>query len=243
MRTRWFIVLGLCAFAALSLNGLPPARTVGGVLGSDSVQGPKAAVPESVDPETGIGTGCHTDDPEHICLGIKYVAFRDAQGAPVMPEEKLPSVMSVVNRLWKQCDLSFQIDEYLAVDPADFGFRFDTATYSELTQLRKRFEDRHTLLIVATGKWDRSGSIGATSANAWTNLPGAGPYGVVLEQPVSGFAPIVAHELGHYLNLLHVSDESAVMNPVIYNRSTGFYASECDTARAAAKYFWSDTVR
>ena len=57
------------------------------------------------------------------------------------------------------------------------------------------------------------------------------------------FGLIIAHELGHYLNLLHVSDSSALMNPVIYSSSKSLYSSQCNTARAAANYYWSRAQR
>ena len=65
----------------------------------------------------------------------------------------------------------------------------------------------------------------------------------MIERPVGTNGNLVAHELGHYLNLLHVSDSNALMNPIIYARSNRVYSSECETARSAALYFWSRMIR
>ena len=65
---------------------------------------------------------------------------------------------------------------------------------------------------------------------------------LALEHPVDQSANLIAHELGHYLNLGHVSDTYAMMNPIIYARSVNLYASQCSTARSAARYYWRDMM-
>jgi hypothetical protein len=72
---------------------------------------------------------------------------------------------------------------------------------------------------------------------------GGGPFGAILERPVASFANIIAHELGHYLNLYHVSDATDIMNPIIYSSSTKLTSSQCATARSAASFFWSKMYR
>jgi hypothetical protein len=67
--------------------------------------------------------------------------------------------------------------------------------------------------------------------------------GVVMEQPVGAYPNIIAHELGHYLNLGHVSDSANVMNPIIYSNSTRVDPSQCEAARAAATYWWTNMIR
>ena len=97
--------------------------------------------------------------------------------------------------------------------------------------------------LVTTGTWDRSGSLGETTANAWTSMPGGGPYGSVLERPVGLNSHLIAHEIGHYMNLVHVSDSGAMMNPIIYSTSNRISATQCKTARSAALYFWAQMIR
>lgn len=246
MKCRSFVVrqafLALSLFAFLSAcNG---SGNLGEVLGRDFVSDPEAQIPPgAVDPDKGSGTGCHNEDPNHICLALKYVVFKDGSGTPVVSQEQAQKVVADMNDTWKQCNLSFQIDKYMPVNPADHGIAFGIANYTDLTKIRNTFQDSSTLLVATTGKWNRSGSLGQTGANAWTSLPGGGPYGAILESTVGTNANLIAHELGHYLNLSHVSDTNALMNPVIYSYSESLYSSQCQTARSAALYFWAKMIR
>lgn len=200
----------------------------------------------SINPDTVVGDSCATrNDPNHICLGLKYVAYavpEDNDPATVTERQALEDVQSV-NRLWRQCDVAFEISEFDTVDPTEDGLPYDIASYGDLESIRQDFEVANALLVVTTGKWDRSGSLGETSANAWTALPGGAPYGAVLEQPVATFSNIIAHELGHYLNLSHVPDATDLMNPIIYATSSNLTAGQCRTARSAATYFWWRMLR
>ena len=54
---------------------------------------------------------------------------------------------------------------------------------------------------------------------------------------------LIAHELGHYLNLEHVSDQYNVMNPVVYGNSFNLTDDQCAEARATAISFWSNALR
>ena len=74
-------------------------------------------------------------------------------------------------------------------------------------------------------------------------MPGGSPYGVVIEKPMGNFPNIVAHALGHYLNLDQVNDRTDVMNPVIDSGSTRLTRTQCNTARSAANYFWTRMQR
>lgn len=178
-----------------------------------------------------------------ITLGLRYVVYRDGQGRSILSRKEAESVLERINEIWNQCEIRFQIDEFLEVHPDHHSLKFQTTHYSELTQIRRRFSNDRSLLVVSTGPWDRSGSLGTTRANAWTTLPGSVPYGVVLENPVKRNSNLIAHELGHYLNLHHVSDSKALMNPVIFSESERVSKNQCKTARSAAIYFWSDQIR
>ena len=215
----------------------------GKVLGSDAVSGNPARVPAGIDPSKGAGSGCHNADPNHICLAVKYVAFADSNDQPAVTTEQGVSNFEAINQVWKQCNISFQIEDYFPIKPSRVSIPYNIANYSDLTDIRETFADDKTLLVVTTGTWDRSGSLGQTGANAWTSLPGGGPYGAILEKPVATYANIIAHELGHYLNLNHVSNEADIMNPIIYTRSTQLDPDQCATARSAALYFWTKMIR
>lgn len=189
------------------------------------------------------GGSCLSNDSNHICIGLKYVVYQDSANKPVLSEAQARRMVSGLNSLWGKCNMSFTLDKYVPVKPAEHGFSYQTANYSDLTAIRQTFMEDESLLVVTTGNWNRSGSLGTTGANAWTSLPGDGPYGVIMESPVGTNANLLAHEMGHYLNLLHVNDDVAMMNPVIYGRSTSIYESQCQTARSAALYFWPKMMR
>jgi len=70
-----------------------------------------------------------------------------------------------------------------------------------------------------------------------------GPFGVVLEQSVATYGSIVAHELGHYLNLQHTSDAYNIMSPIIYTNSLTLTGDQCAEARATALSFWGNMLR
>ncbi len=186
---------------------------------------------------------CGSDDPEHLCLALKYVSFEDSAGEPAVSEEKAHEVVSRINSLWDQCRLGFFIEKFATVDPGEQGLRYQLAAYPELTSVRSALAEPSRLLVVTTGKWDRSGSIGNTRANAWTSMPGNGPYGIVLEKPVAANANLIAHELGHYLNLPHLNNQTAVMNPIIYARSRSIPEAQCEVARSAVRDYWPKAIR
>jgi hypothetical protein len=229
--------VAICSVALFACNR---QQDLGRVLGVDHVENIPGKIPPGIDPVPGAGTGCDSDDPKHICLAVKYVTYEDSAGTPTLTEDEVRSNLKGINALWSQCNVSFALKRYASVDPSDYGLLYQPTTQSSLNTIRSKLNDGDSLLVVSTATW--AGSLGAGSANAWTMLPGGGPYGVVLERPVDDNANLIAHELGHYLNLDHVSDSYAMMSPVIYERSENIYDSQCATARSAAKYFWSDMI-
>lgn len=239
------------SFAVAGCNA-PDDGSGGGsaVIGSDIVEGSAQPVPDdgtngtstpAPTPSTSVGQGCQSSDPEHICLALKYVVYEDSSDSPVVSQAEAVANIAVMNTLWAQCNLGFQIDEYVAVKPSDYGFAFNTAAKTDLPTIRNEFEDAKTLLVVTTGTW--SGTLGALSTNAWTMMPGTSTNGTIVEASSGKSPKLIAHELGHYLNLDHVSDTSNMMNPVIYSTSTILSAGQCSTARAAAKYYWNAMYR
>jgi hypothetical protein len=244
------LISSLSLFAALGLTACnAPDASLGQVLGTDQTTGSPQPIPTDAPPSgknggadtPRIGPTCHSEDPSQICLSLKYVVYADSSGAPLFSEEQAVTNLAQINQVWSQCGIAFEIGEFDSPTPSDYGLSLNTPTLGELTSIRNAFEDDTHLLVVTTGTW--SGSLGAGAANAWTAMPGGGPYGVVLEKPVGDYPNIIAHELGHYLNLDHVSDTSDVMNAVIYTSSTKLTTSQCNTARSAASAFWSEMER
>jgi Matrixin len=190
-----------------------------------------------------IGESCASSDPNHLCLALRYVTFRDPNGVPGVSENLAVANVRRVNRVWSACRIGFQIEDYEATNPQDYGLALHIAGYPELDEIRSKFETPDKLLVATTGSWNRTGGLGTTPANAWTAMPGSAPYGIVLEQPVGGYANLVAHELGHYLNLDHVSDKADLMNAVIYDSSVTLTQDQCTTARTTATGVWSSMLR
>lgn len=186
---------------------------------------------------------CPSSDPNNICLGVKVVVYEDSEGRAVSSGDDIINSFKAINSIWSQCDISFHVDAVETVNPVKFGLNYQTQTKKELDKIRLAFGVDSSLLVVATGKWDRSGSLGKSSANAWTSLPKEGPFGAILEKPVVTYANLLAHELGHYLDLEHSEDRANLMNPVIYAKSTRSSPQQCQTARFAAKSYWHKMMR
>jgi hypothetical protein len=178
-----------------------------------------------------------------LCLGIKYVSYVDRRGDEV--ESELGAIRDVefANQLWRECGIQFQLDQYQNIRPQEYQLSYRTRNYDELNQIRSTFAQPGELLVVATGAWDRSGSLGNSWANAWTNLPGERLYGVVLEQNVSDYPQILAHELGHYLSLDHSRDARSLMYPIVSRYSARLSRQECRSARWAARTYWREMMR
>lgn len=190
-----------------------------------------------------VGPPCHSSDPTASCLALKYVVFTDASNSetPVATQADAIANLVTINQIWKQCNIQFQIDDFMSVDPVKYNLPYSTSTDQGLDDVRTAFVDTKTLLVATTGVW--SGTLGSESANAWTQMPGGGVMGSIMEGSIATFAPIYAHELGHYLNLVHVADQTALMNPVIYSTSTVLYQSQCATAQAAVQSDYQSMLR
>lgn len=165
-----------------------------------------------------------------ITLGVKYVAY-SVDGAPVLTQAQAGKVFERVNQVHAQCGIAFRMEEYQAVDPAQFGLSNDISSGGNMDKIRAPFYTDAKLVIVGTGAWDHGGG----PANAWAAMPGEIPMGIVMESSVVDNSNIVAHELGHYLNLDHSSgDTSNLMNPVIYDDSNQLSERQCAEMRQTA---------
>lgn len=171
-----------------------------------------------------------------ICLGVNYVTYSDSDGAPIINQETALANIRQVNEVWAQCGIGFQLDEFQVVDPTKYGLSSGAGAANETTEIRAAFDNGRTLLVAQTGFW-------GTTKNAWAAMPGEAPYGVVLESTVAEDANIVAHELGHYLNLDHTDDASNVLSTIIYPDSVNLTDEQCETARKTATEFWGAMKR
>jgi hypothetical protein len=178
-----------------------------------------------------------------LSLALKFVVFQTSTGDPILARNQADAVVRGVNAIWNQCQVAFQLENFVSVQPSEFDIPFSIANFSDLTDVRKAFGDDHTILVATTGAWDRKGSLGSTTANAWTSMPGSKPYGAVFERPVETNVNLISHELGHYLNLSHVHDELDLMNPVVYSRSVALTPSQCAAARSTVLQYWQNMLR
>lgn len=209
-----------------------------------AVSKPAALQPSSMRESVGAGKTCISDDPDYLCLGVKYVVYVDPSSKqPVVSPAAAQNNFTTINSIWNQCKIGFQIDELVLKTPESAGLPTDTADFSDLDRIRQTFNEDSSFLIVTTYKWKRDSGLGHTPANAWTKMPGSGLYGVIMEQKVGTFPNIIAHELGHYLNLYHANENKEVMNAIIYNNSNLITQDQCSTARAAVKKWWPNMVR
>lgn len=202
-------------------------------LGMDHVEGQPANLPWSDQQSAG--------DPNHLTIALKYVAYADATGS-VVNTEQAKAAISGVNAIYAPCNLHFRVEEFVQAQPDQHGLRFNPAGMNELSEIRAAFEDASRLSVIATGDWGGAG-LGGDGANAWTTMPGTFPAGAVLERSVGGNAGLIAHEVGHYLNLNHVSNSANLMNPVIYPSSRTLSSAQCESVRQAALSVWSATLR
>jgi hypothetical protein len=194
--------------------------------------------PAAGDNQTGpsVGESCHNSTGQ-TCLGVKFVSYTDTSGNPVATQQDALSDLQTMNSIWAQCNVAYQIDTYFLADPSQYGLNFSPSDLSELDNVREAFGDDYKLVMITTGTWNRSGTLGQSTANAWTAMPGSDNLGSVLESPVASFGNIYAHEIGHQLNLVHVADTLDVMDPTIYTNSTQLDPGQCATAQSQASSY------
>lgn len=226
------------------LTGLVSGCNTAGVPGSTAGDREVASLRQSPGKaaQQQLGEGCHSsDDPNRLCLALKVVSYQ-VRGKTVTPQALAVSNIAAINKLWAQCGIAFEIDKYEAVTPGDYGLPTGGASQNITNQIRQTFEENNTLLLVSTDPWP------GTVKNAWTNMPGDSPYGVVYEGSVANFPNIIGHELGHYLGLTHAadapnSDPDNLMNWLIYPQSALLSPAQCQTAQQNARGAWASMLR
>jgi hypothetical protein len=187
---------------------------------------------------SGPAEGCAGGASDRLCIGLKYVAYTDSAGNAAATQAQAAQLTREMNQVWSACGIAFQLEVFQAVNPSDAGLTYNTGGFGEQDDIRAAFGDDRRFLIVATGPWNRGGG-----AVAWTQAPGAGAYGVVADHSVATDTNVMAHELGHYLSLDHVSDDSNLLSPVVYASSSGLSQSQCAAARDSATGFWTHMLR
>ncbi len=243
MLKKGMLLAGSLALAVLALSGC----SEGGAASSNGAS-PTSGSGSGSTTGTGTGTGTQKgaaqdcDRDTEICLALKVVSYDDDDGA-VLSESAARQMVGDINGLWASCGIGFRLEEYRAVDPRSVGLDSTPLNMSDLPEIRGALGSRDQLLVVVTSRWGTAGNINDSGADAWTTLPGSGPYGAVIDEPVARNNTIIAHELGHYLSLLHVSDRSNLLSPIVGASSRGLTSSQCSRARSTALGTWGAMVR
>jgi hypothetical protein len=240
-RIRAFYAIGFLSLTLLALAA--PGCYPGDLLGQGGDVGPHHYEPNYslAAPAHSPELPCGDADTSHLCLAVNFVAYQRPDSGTIVTRNQALGNVSQVNSVWAQCRIQFYVQSYAAVDPASRGLPYQPSANAELNGVRKAFSDASQLLVVTTGQWQ--GELGSQGANAWTVLPSVGPFGVVMEDMSGSAGNLIAHELGHYLNLDHENDIYNAMNPIIYGNSINLTDSQCAEARATAISFWGAMLR
>ncbi|MEW6055242.1 MAG: M12 family metallo-peptidase [Bdellovibrionota bacterium] len=141
-----------------------------------------------------------------LTIAVRYLSFRDSSGTAVASESKVRNMIdNDVAAVWRQCGISFKLERYEAVDASYANARYSPANYSELNQMRINTQSENDLVIIGTGTWNRAGDLGNSGSNCYSSFPGDRAEGIVCEKKSAGSSLIMAHEVGHWLNLRHTN--------------------------------------
>lgn len=208
--------------------------------GSESSANPAPAPSDTPSANSSIvGPSCEGNTSGNTCLAVHFVTYKDSSGTPTATQAQATTIIQTMNKLYATCKIAFEIENYEQVDPTQSGLSYGAQSQNELNSIRQTYgSPSNELLGVTTGPW-------GTAVNGWTNMPGGGPYGAIMEASIVDYAGgiIYAHEFGHYLGLDHVSDSSDLMSPLIYTSSTTLTSSQCQTAQNVITQYWSAMIR
>ncbi|MBU6154955.1 MAG: hypothetical protein KGP28_11680 [Bdellovibrionales bacterium] len=179
---------------------------------------------------------CKSSDQEFQCLALKIVSYEDSGTPSVLGKIQAETLTNEINKVWSQCKIGFQIERYESVNPLTLGLQYNPEWRSQAGKVRSTFSDNNSLLVVATGKL-------TSSTIAVTQMPGYGPFGVLVEDSFANNPLTVGHELGHYMGLYHFRNSSNLMNPYIGTYTENLTPSQCQIARATNQREWVQMMR
>lgn len=140
-----------------------------------------------------------------LTIAVKYISFNSADGGTVVDEAAARNVVDKMSHYWRQCNIQFALEQYQTISPSDIGARYNPANYSELDEMRIAAHSDMHLIMIATGSWNRSGSLGNSGSNCYSSFPGDAAEGIVCEQKSAAKEAMMAHEAGHWVNLRHTN--------------------------------------
>jgi hypothetical protein len=179
---------------------------------------------------------CKEDATISQCLALKFIAYRSGSQDPTLEKIEADALVGGMNRVWKPCGIGFTLEWFEIVDPTAYRLAYSPDWRTESQRIRETFADPERFLIVAVGPWN-------ISTIAVTQMPGTGPYGVLVEEDFATNELTVGHELGHYMGLYHYRNTTNLMNPYIGSDTEALTPSQCEIARDTNVRFWTPMQR
>jgi hypothetical protein len=145
---------------------------------------------------------------EQLDIAVRYLSFTDSNGTAVVNQGEVQEAMDYASRIWAQCGIGFRLENFQEIQAESIGTRFNPANYSELDQMRINTQQDTDLIFIATGKWNRSGTLGSSGSNCFSSFPGDEAEGIVCEKSSAASPTMIAHEVGHWVDLRHTNSPS-----------------------------------
>jgi hypothetical protein len=207
-----------------------------GSLPTGPVSEPQGTSPNPDSSTQTYSNSCESSDPDLQCIGLKVVSFQNQKGESVLQETETLKLIDGMNEVWKSCNIAFQLEKYESVQPESIGLPYSPDWRNDSTSIRAHFEEADRFLIVAVGPWTN-----ATIAVA--QMPGNGPFGVLVSEKYAKNAYTVGHELGHYQGLYHVRNKKNLMNSYIGPFTSALGSAQCAIARRTNLKHWQRMLR
>ncbi len=189
----------------------------------------------------------------HTCLAVQIDHLASSPKVPGKKLHDLPHLMDAektlkkVNRIWAPCRISFTAEKQWVVDPSEYGlWPLKTGTIPDLQAIITALWDPRFLEVLVLGKTLESDGMtfagfAVSSVGDYTEKD---PGGVVIRDVHVNDGMILAHELGHLLNLQHTDRDDALMQPRHSSgNDTELNAAECETANARIHHRFKSAIR
>ena len=183
-----------------------------------------------------VSGDCSEDPTVTHCMALKLITYRNGGLDPTLEKIEADSLVVGMNRVWRPCGIGFTLEIFETVDPADYRLSYSPDWRTESHRIRETFGDPERFLVVAVGPWN-------ISTIAVTQMPGTGPYGVLVEEDYATNELTVGHELGHYMGLYHIRDTNNLMNPYIGTGTEALTTNQCEIARDTNSRYWMAMMR
>ncbi len=132
----------------------------------------------------------------------------DATSAPAASASKAREWLVGATQVWHQCGVLIQAVSQQEADASALGLPYSPATFADMRAVKNHFRDPAKMTVILTGPWNRDPGSELEGDNSWAygSAPGVLSQGIIAEQRAADRPVLLAHEQGHFLNLLHVDD-------------------------------------